>query len=67
MSKWYSLSKTDLKKVLRQIVIIYSPVILLFLNQIKDWHFDMKIIYALILSTTIDIARRYITDYTKVK
>jgi len=65
MSKKFSLSKTDLKKIIRQIIIIYSPVILLFLNQIKDWHFDIKIVYALIISTSVDVLRRYLTDYTK--
>jgi len=67
MSKKYSLNKQDLKRVIRQIVIIYSPVFILFLNQIQNWQLDIKIVYALILSTTIDITRRYITDYTKVK
>jgi len=64
-SKKYSLNKQDLKKVIRQIIIIYSPVLLLFLNQIQDWHFDMKIVYALIISTSIDVLRRYLKDYTK--
>lgn len=61
----FELNTTDYKNILRQIVIIYTPVILLFLNQIKDWNFDINIIYALIISTTVDVVRRYITDYTK--
>jgi hypothetical protein len=54
-----------LEKVVRNIAIIYSPVILLFLDQIQSWEFDVKILYALAISTTIDITRRYLKDYTK--
>ena len=64
-SKKFELSKTDLEKVVRNIAIIYSPVILLFLDQIQSWEFDVKILYALAISTTIDIVRRYLKDYTK--
>ena len=64
-SKKFELSKTDLEKVVRNIAIIYSPVILLFLDQIQSWEFDVKILYALAISTTIDITRRYLKDYTK--
>jgi hypothetical protein len=35
-SKKFELSKTDLEKVVRNIAIIYSPVILLFLDQIQS-------------------------------
>lgn len=65
MSKRFELTKCDCKKIIRQILVIYSPVIILFLDQIQDWNFDIKIIYALIISTTVDVIRRYLTDYTK--
>ncbi len=65
LSKKFELSKTDVEKVVRNIAIIYSPVILLFLDQIQSWQFDIKILYALAISTTIDIVRRYLKDYTK--
>lgn len=65
MSKKYELNKEDWKRILRQIAIIYSPVFLLFLDQIQKWEFDLKILYALWITITIDIIRRFVTDYTK--
>lgn len=65
MSKKYELNKEDWKRILRQIAIIYSPVFLLFLDQIQKWEFDLKILYALGITITIDIIRRFVTDYTK--
>lgn len=63
-SKKFELSQTDVKAILRQITIIYTPVILLFLSQIENWEIDYKIILALAISTTIDICRRFLKDYT---
>jgi len=63
-SQKFSLDNSDIKEIFKQTIIIYSPVILLFLEQIEKWEFDIKIIFALIISTSIDIARRFITDYT---
>lgn len=65
MSKRFELNSTDIQKIIRQIAIIYWPVVLLFLDQIQKWEFDYKILLALIISTSIDVARRYLTDYTK--
>ena len=64
-SEKFALSKEDLKKVIRTAMIIYSPVILLFLDQIQKWEFDIKILYALGVSVTIDVIRRFLKDYTK--
>ena len=64
-SQKFSLNNSDIKEIFKQIIIIYSPVILLFLEQIEKWEFDIKIIFALIISTSIDIVRKFITDYTK--
>lgn len=65
MSKKYELSKEDVKKILRTTAIIYTPVLLLFLDQIQNWQFDIKILYALAVSVTIDTVRRFLNDYTK--
>ncbi|MCT4616815.1 MAG: hypothetical protein N4A38_01235 [Candidatus Gracilibacteria bacterium] len=64
-SQKFSLNKKDFEELFKQVMIIYSPVLLLFLQQIEKGEFDIKIIFALIISTTIDIARRFITDFTK--
>ena len=61
MSEKFQLNLNDLKAILRTIVIHYSPVLLILMNQIQNWTFDLKIVYALIISTTIDILRRYLT------
>ena len=65
MSDRFELNKEDYKRILRQIVIIYSPVIYISLDQMQSWNFDWNVIWALIISTTIDVARRYLTNYTK--
>ena len=67
MSKKFELDFEDFKKILRQIAIIYSPVILLSLDQISNWAFDYKILIALAVSTTIDMVRRYLKDYSITK
>lgn len=67
MSQKYQLNKDDLTKVLRQIAIIYWPVLILFLDQIETWEFDYKVILALTISITIDICRRFLKDYTQNK
>ena len=64
-SKAYSLNKQDFKALFREMIIIYSPVILLFLEQIEAWNFDYKVLFALAVSITINMVRRYLTDYTK--
>jgi len=65
MSKSFELWKEDYKRIARQITIIYTPVLLLFLQQLQTWNFDYKVLYALAISTTIDIVRRFLRDYTK--
>lgn len=65
MSEKMSLSRIDLNKIVRQSMIFYSPIILLFLNQIEAWEIDLKIIYAMFLSITVETLRRFLTDYTK--
>jgi len=61
-SKKYSLDKSDLKNIWKTILAIYSPVILVFLDQIQKFEFDYKILLALLISVTIDIIRRFISD-----
>lgn len=67
MSGKYSLNVTDVKKAVRTAAIWYSPVILLFLDQIQKGQFDSKILYALAISTTVDVVRRYLADNTSAK
>lgn len=66
-SKKCELNKEDYKAIIRQIAIIYSPVILTGLEQIQAGEFDIKILYALLVSVTIDTIRRYFKDYTNNK
>lgn len=64
-SKSFEIDYTNIKSILRQIIITYTPVILIFLDQIQKWTIDPKIIIALVISTTVDVLRRYLTDYSK--
>jgi len=57
------LNKEDWKRIIRQIAIIYWPVWLLCLQQLDTWNFDYKVLWALALSITFDIGRRYLKDY----
>lgn len=61
----FKLDTKDFKSIIRTMAIIYSPVLLLFLDQIQNGELDYKILIALVISTTIDILRRFIKDYTK--
>lgn len=65
MSTKYKLNLEDIRRILRNVAIIYSPVIIMFLDQIQKWTFDEKILYALFISTTIDVIRRFLNDYSK--
>lgn len=64
-SDWKSLNKDDFKEVWKQILIIYSPVLLLCLDQIEKWQFNLNVIWALAISLTIDVFRRFITDFVE--
>ena len=57
-----TLNKEDYKRIATVFIVTYSPVIILFLDQIQAWEFDYKILVALAASTTFDIARRYIRE-----
>ena len=66
-SQKFCLNKKDFEEIFKQIIIIYSPVFFLFLDQIESWEFDIKIIFALFISITLDMVRRFLTDYTSTK
>lgn len=65
MSEKMSLNGIDLNKIIRQSLVFYSPMLLLFLDQIETGTIDLKIIYAMFISITVEALRRYLTDYTK--
>lgn len=58
----WTLNKQDIKKILRDFIMLYSPVFLIFLDQIQNWTFDTKILYALTITTTIWVVRRFLQD-----
>lgn len=63
LSKSFELNEKDLKAIVRQIIIIYTPVIYLFLEQFQTGDVDYRLILALWVSTTADILRRFLTNY----
>lgn len=67
MSKQFELNLLDLKKWLRTAIIIYAPVLLIALNQLQEWKFDINILYWATVSITIDLIRRYLTNYSKTE
>lgn len=66
MSTKYKLNLEDINRIVRNIVIYYSPVIIIFLWQLQAGVFDFKILYALMISTTIETIKRFLTN-TSVK
>jgi len=64
-SKKYQLDIDSIKRLLQKAIIFYTPVILVLLDQVQKWNFDYKILYAMWLSMTIDLIRRFLTDYSK--
>lgn len=61
----FQLDKESIKRLLQKVFIFYTPVILVLLDQIQKGNFDYKILYAMGLSMTIDLIRRFLTDYSK--
>ena len=64
-SKKYQLDINSIKRLLQKAFIFYTPVILVLLDQVQKGNFDYKILYAMGLSMTIDLVRRFLTDYSK--
>ena len=64
-SKKYQLDIDSIKRLLQKAIIFYTPVILVLLDQIQKWNIDYRILYAMALSMTIDLIRRFLTDYSK--
>lgn len=64
-SKAWEIDLRSIKSILRNILITYTPVILIFLDQIQAWTIDPKIIISLVISTSIDVIRKILTDYSK--
>ena len=64
-SKAFQLDMETLKRLWRTALIMFTPVILLFLDQIQTWTMDYKIIVATAMGIWIDAIRRFLTDYSK--
>lgn len=57
-----TLNIEDFKRIGRNILIVFSPVLILFLEQIQKGEFDFKVLYALSVSVIIDGIRRYMRE-----
>ena len=62
-SNRFEFDKELLIRRTRTAVIIYTPVILLLLNQIEAGEFNINLLYASTISITIDLIRRWIKNY----
>jgi len=63
LSKKYELNKWDIIRWMRTASVIYTPVLLLFITQIENNELDFKVLYALWVSISFDLIRRYLTNY----
>lgn len=61
----FQLDKDSIKRLLQKAVVFYTPILLVLLDQVQKWIFDYKILYAMGVSMTIDLVRRFLTDYSK--
>ena len=66
-SKKYQLDIEAVKRLLQKAIIFYTPVILALLTQLQNWNIDYKVLYAMAVWITIDLLRRFFTDYSKAK
>jgi hypothetical protein len=58
---WY-----DVKNIWIYIVILFSPVIILMLEQLqRGWELNYDVIFTAIISTMLIAFKKFITDYTK--
>ena len=64
-SKKYQIDIETFKRLLQKAIVFYTPVILVLLDQIQKWTIDYKILYAMAVWITIDLVRRFLTDYSK--
>ena len=64
-SKKYQLDINSIKRLLQKAVVFYTPILLVLLDQIQKGSVDYRVLYAMWLSLTIDLIRRFLTDYSK--
>lgn len=64
-SKKYQLDINSIKRLLQKAVVFYTPILLVLLDQIQKNNIDYRVLYAMWLSLTIDLVRRFLTDYSK--
>jgi hypothetical protein len=64
-SKKFQLDTETLKRLLRTALIMFTPVILIFLDQIQNGTMDWRIIWATAMWIWADAVRRFLTDYSK--
>lgn len=64
-SKMFQLDIETLKRLGRTALIMFTPVILLFLDQIQNGTMDWRIIWATAMWIWADAIRRFLTDYSK--
>ena len=63
-TRW-QLSWADVLKILRSMAIWYTPVVILFFDQLQELTFDWKTIGIMALGLSVDLLRRLWNDYTK--
>ena len=64
MNSWkFEITKLDLQKWFRTAIIIYTPTLLLFLSQLQEWQLQWSLLYTSALSISIDLVRRFVTNY----
>ena len=57
-----TLNKEDIKNILRQIAIFFTPVWILLLDQIEAWQIDFTILYGFAISIVLEAVRRYLRE-----
>jgi len=66
VSKKHELIYTDLKNILRNALVSFSPVIIAMLTMLQNGeNVDIRILFAIAIWILLDAYRRFVKDYTK--
>ena len=64
-SKFLELSKYDCKSILIYASIIFTPTIILLLEQLSNWkELNYDVLFTSFFSTLLIIFKKFVTDYT---
>jgi hypothetical protein len=66
VSKSKELNINDFKAWCRNVIVMFSPVLIALLTSLQNWEIvDWRILFSMAIWIIIDVVRRYLKNYTK--